>query len=100
LKKNFMLERGYRLKAILMTVPSAYERATACVVSAMAFLIVGLCSLFLGNVPVAVGLLAAALFWLLVALFYLTKEHRQKRAQMSPLIGERAVIESSVLTFD
>jgi hypothetical protein len=75
---NFMLKLGYTLKAILMTVPSAHERATACVVSAVAFLIVGLCSLLLGNVPVAVGLLAASLFWLLVALFYLTKEHRQK----------------------
>jgi hypothetical protein len=73
-----MLERGYTLSAILMTIPSAYERATACVVSAIAFLIVGLCGLLLGNAPVAVGLLAASLFWLLVALFYLTQEHRQK----------------------
>ena len=73
-----MLKRGYTLGAILMTIPSAYERATACVVSAIAFLIVGLCSLLLENAPVAVGLLAASLFWLLVALFYLTKERKQK----------------------
>ena len=73
-----MLKRGYTLKAILMTIPSPYERATACVVSAIAFLIVGLCGLLLENVPVAVGLLAASLFWLLVALFYLTKERKQK----------------------
>jgi xanthine/uracil permease len=78
-----MLNVGYTLMPILMPIlmptPSAYERATACVVSAISFLIVGLCSLLLGNVPVAVGLLAGSLFWLLVALFYLTKEQRQKR---------------------
>jgi hypothetical protein len=61
-----------------MTTPSAYERATTYVILALAFLVVGLGSMLLGNVPVAGGLLAASLFWLLVALFYLTKKHRQK----------------------
>jgi hypothetical protein len=62
----------------LMSVPSAYERATAYVIIAIGFLVVGLCSLLLGNVPVAAGLLVASLMWLLVSLFYLTKEHREK----------------------
>jgi galactokinase len=75
---NFKLKPGHTLKVILMTTPSAYERATAYVILAISFLIVGLGSMFLGNVPVAAGLLAASVFWLLVALFYLTKEHRQK----------------------
>lgn len=63
-----------------MSIPSASERATAFVILAIAFLIVGLGSLFLMNVPVAGGLLVASLLWLLAALFYLTKEHREKRA--------------------
>jgi CHASE2 domain-containing sensor protein len=62
----------------LMSVPSAYERATACVILAVGFLVVALCSLLLGNVPVAVGLLAASLVSLLASLFYLTKEQREK----------------------
>jgi len=61
-----------------MSTPSASERATAFIVLAISFLIVGLGSLFLRNVSVAAGLLLASLFWLLVALFYLTKEHREK----------------------
>jgi hypothetical protein len=62
-----------------MTIPLAHERATAYVILAIAFLIVGLGSMLLGNVPVAGGLLVAALVWLLASLFYLTKENRQKR---------------------
>lgn len=61
-----------------MSAPSAYERATAYVIIAIGFLVVGLSSLLLGNVPVAGGLLVASLLWLLVSLFYLTKEHRLK----------------------
>jgi len=61
-----------------MSAPYAYERATAYVIIAIGFLVVGLSSLLLGNVPVAGGLLVASLLWLLVSLFYLTKEHRLK----------------------
>jgi xanthine/uracil permease len=65
-------------KMTLMPIPSVSERAISFVVLAISFLVVGLGSLFLRNVPVAAGLLMASLFWLLVALFYLTKEHREK----------------------
>lgn len=65
----------------LMSAPSAYERATAYVIIAIGFLVVGLCSLLLGNVPVAAGLLVASLMSLLASLFYLTKEHREKPAK-------------------
>jgi CHASE2 domain-containing sensor protein len=62
----------------LMSVPSAYERATAYIIIALGFLVVGVGSLLLGNVPVAAGLLVASLVSLMVSLFYLTKEHRVK----------------------
>lgn len=67
-----------------MSSPSAYERATAFVILAIGFLVVGILSLVLRNAPVAAGLLVAALMWLLASLFYLTKEHRQRRPENSP----------------
>lgn len=77
--KCYKLKRGYKLKVTLMTIPLAHERATAYVILAIGFLIVGLGSMLLGNVPVAAGLLVATLMWLLASLFHLTKENRQKR---------------------
>lgn len=64
-----------------MSSPSAYERATAFVILAIGFLVVGILSLVLRNAPAAAGLLVAALMWLLASLFYLTKEHRRVRAR-------------------
>jgi hypothetical protein len=77
-KNRYRLDAVTSHKMTLMSDPSAYERAAACVLIAIGFLIVGLSSLLLGNVPVAGGLLVASLLWLLVSLFYLTKEHRVK----------------------
>jgi hypothetical protein len=55
------------------------DRGIAFVVLAMAFNIVGLGSLALGNVPVAAGLLIGSLVFLSFSLFYLTKEDRQMK---------------------
>jgi hypothetical protein len=59
------------------------DRGIAFVVLAMAFNIVGLGSLALGNAPVAAGLLIGSLVFLSFSLFYLTKEDRQTRRTRS-----------------
>jgi hypothetical protein len=55
------------------------NKGVAFVIGAIGFLVVGILSLMLGNIPVSVGMLVAALVWMLASLYYLTKEHREMK---------------------
>ena len=55
------------------------DQGVAFIIPAIGFLVVGILSLMLGNIPVSVGMLVGALVWLLVSLYYLTKEHREMK---------------------
>ena len=55
------------------------DKGVAFVIATIGFLVVGILSLMLGNIPISVGILVGALVWLLGALYYLTKEHREMK---------------------
>jgi hypothetical protein len=55
------------------------DKGVAFVIATIGFLVVGILSLMLGNIPISVGILVGALVWLLGALYYLTKEHRETK---------------------